>query len=106
MPFSIISRNPEEGKKNIANLINPKNSDFVNQPKGEKKKEKEKDNGYSHLFIFSPTLFLSFCQDVHAIQLDQSKVRSGHDLENPDTFLYQQVTYIKFPNSPQQHKKL
>ena len=56
--------------------------------------------------LFSLPLFSYFCQDVHAIQLDQSKVRSGHDLDNPDTFLYQQVTYIKFPNSPQEHKNL
>lgn len=29
---------------------------------------------------------------MHAIQLDQSKARSGYDLYNPDTILHQQVT--------------
>lgn len=56
--------------------------------------------------LFSLPLFSYFCQDVHAIQLDQSKVRSGHDLDNPDTFLYQQVTYIKFCQFPTRTQKL
>lgn len=55
----------------------------------------KKDNEYSPLYFLSHS-FLQLCQDVHAIQLDQSKARSGYDLYNPDTILHQQVTYIKY----------
>lgn len=50
-----------------------------------------------HLF-FSASLFFSFCQDVHAIRLDQLTARSGYDLENPDSILHQQVIYKNCPS--------
>jgi hypothetical protein len=50
-----------------------------------------------HLF-FSATLFFSFCQDVHAIRLDQLTARSGYDLENQESIIHQQAIYKNFPS--------